>query len=97
MVKYFVTVQLETMINNISSVLGSCFYMGEEHDFGMFKKVLRDNSIISVFDGSITINLHALMLQFRQLTKHRSRRNSAKMKKITSRLEIIYRETIAYF
>ncbi|NES06519.1 MAG: acyl-CoA dehydrogenase [Okeania sp. SIO2F4] len=89
-VKYFVTVQLETMINNISSVLGSRFYMREEHDFGMFQKVLRDNSIISVFDGSTTVNLHALMLQFRQLTKHRSRRNSAKMEKIKSRLEIIY-------
>ncbi len=89
-VKYFVTVQLETMINNISSVLGSRFYMREEHDFGMFQKVLRDNSIISVFDGSTTVNLHALILQFRQLTKHRSRRNSAKMEGIKSRLEIIY-------
>lgn len=89
-VKYFVTVQLETMINNISSVLGSRFYMREEHDFGMFQKVLRDNSIISVFDGSTTVNLHSLILQFRQLTKYRSRRNSAKMEGIKSRLETIY-------
>ncbi|NEQ74506.1 MAG: acyl-CoA dehydrogenase [Okeania sp. SIO2C9] len=89
-VKYFVTVQLETMINNISSVLGSRFYMREEHDWGIFQKVLRDNSIISVFDGSTTVNLHALILQFRQLTKHRSRRNSAKMEAIKSRLEIIF-------
>ncbi|GFZ91168.1 acyl-CoA dehydrogenase [Okeania sp. KiyG1] len=89
-VKYFVTVQLETMINNISSVLGSRFYMREEHDWGIFQKVLRDNSIISVFDGSTTVNLHALILQFRQLTKNRSRRNSAKMEGIKSRLEIIF-------
>ncbi|MDY7003064.1 MAG: acyl-CoA dehydrogenase [Cyanobacteriota bacterium] len=89
-VKYFVTVQLETMINNISSVLGSRFYMREEHDWGIFQKVLRDNSIISVFDGSTTVNLHSLILQFRQLTKHRSRRNSAKMEAIKSRLEIIF-------
>lgn len=89
-VKYFVTTQLETMINNISPVLGSRFYMREEHDWGMFQKVLRDNSIISVFDGSTVVNLHSLILQFRQLTKYRSRRNSAKMEGIKSRLEIIF-------
>ncbi|NEO57901.1 MAG: acyl-CoA dehydrogenase [Okeania sp. SIO3B5] len=89
-VKYFVTVQLETMINNISSVLGSRFYMREEHDWGIFQKVLRDNSIISVFDGSTTVNLHSLILQFRQLTKQRSRRNYAKMEAMKSRLEIIF-------
>ncbi|NEP84143.1 MAG: acyl-CoA dehydrogenase, partial [Okeania sp. SIO3B3] len=89
-VKYFVTTQLETMINNISVVLGSRFYMREEHDWGMFQKVLRDNSIISVFDGSTVVNLHSLILQFRQLTKQRSRRNSAKMEAIKSRLEIIF-------
>lgn len=89
-VKYFVTTQLETMINNISAVLGSRFYMREEHDWGMFQKVLRDNSIISVFDGSTVVNLHSLILQFRQLTKQRSRRNSAKMEAIKSRLEIIF-------
>ncbi|NEP04247.1 MAG: acyl-CoA dehydrogenase, partial [Okeania sp. SIO4D6] len=89
-VKYFVTTQLETMINNISVVLGSRFYMREEHDWGMFQKVLRDNSIISVFDGSTVVNLHSLILQFRQLTKQRSRRNYAKMEAIKSRLEIIF-------
>ncbi|NEQ41447.1 MAG: hypothetical protein F6K40_36750 [Okeania sp. SIO3I5] len=51
--------------------------------------MLRDNSIISVFDSSTTLNLHALILQFRQLTKHLSRRNYAQMEKIKSRLEII--------
>ncbi|WP_293144436.1 hypothetical protein [Okeania sp. SIO3I5] len=61
----------------------------EKHDFGIFQKVLRDNSIISVFDSSTTLNLHALILQFRQLTKHLSRRNYAQMEKIKSRLEII--------
>ncbi|MGB3511943.1 MAG: acyl-CoA dehydrogenase [Microcoleaceae cyanobacterium] len=89
-VKYFVTTQLETMINNISVVLGSRFYMREEHDWGMFQKVLRDNSIISVFDGSTVVNLHSLILQFRQLTKQRSRRNAAKMEAIKSRLETIF-------
>jgi alkylation response protein AidB-like acyl-CoA dehydrogenase len=89
-VKYFVTTQLETTINNIYPVLGSRFYMREEHDFGMFQKILRDNSIISMFDGSTVVNLHALMLQFRQLTKQRRRRQPETMRAIAKRLEQIF-------
>lgn len=89
-VKYFVTTQLETTINNIYPVLGSRFYMREEHDFGMFQKILRDNSIISMFDGSTVVNLHALMLQFRQLTKQRRRRQPETMQAIAERLEQIF-------
>ena len=88
-VKYFVTSRLETMINDVYAVLGSRFYMREEHDWGIFQKVLRDNSIISMFDGSTVVNLHALILQLRQLTKYRSRRK-AKMAQIASRLETIF-------
>ncbi|HBQ99660.1 acyl-CoA dehydrogenase family protein [Roseofilum sp. Belize Diploria] len=89
-VKYFVTIQLENMINDISVVLGSRFYMREEHDSGIFQKVLRDNSIISVFDGSSVVNLHALLLQFRQISKSRSRRNDTKMEQIGQRLNTIF-------
>jgi alkylation response protein AidB-like acyl-CoA dehydrogenase len=88
--KYFVPTQLETMVNNVYTVLGSRFYMREEHEFGIFQKVLRDNSIISMFDGSTVVNLHALMLQFRQLTKARSRRKPEDLKQLESRLEIIF-------
>ena len=89
-VKYFVTTQLETMINNVYVVLGSRFYMRSEHEAGIFQKVLRDNSIISMFDGSTVVNLHALILQLRQLTKYRSRRKAETMEKIQSRLETIF-------
>ncbi|ACK64135.1 acyl-CoA dehydrogenase domain protein [Rippkaea orientalis PCC 8801] len=89
-VKYFVTTQLETMINNVYVVLGSRFYMREEHDSGIFQKVLRDNSIISMFDGSTVVNLHALILQLRQLTKVRSRRTQKTITETQERLEIIF-------
>ena len=89
-VKYFVTTQLEKMINDVYVVLGARFYMRQEHDWGIFQKVLRDNSIISMFDGSTVVNLHALILQFRQLTKYRSRRKAKMMEKLRSRLEIIF-------
>ena len=89
-VKYFVTTQLETMINNVYTVLGSRFYMREEHDWGIFQKVLRDNSIISMFDGSTVVNLHALILQLRQIAKYRSRRKEKTMAEIQSRLETTF-------
>ncbi|MDJ0729825.1 MAG: acyl-CoA dehydrogenase [Crocosphaera sp.] len=88
--KYFVTTQIETMINSVYTVLGSRFYMREEHDWGIFQKLLRDNSIISMFDGSTVVNLHALMLQFRQLTKQRARRKPEAIADLQKRLEAIF-------
>lgn len=89
-VKYFVTIRLENVVNNVYVVLGSRFYFREEHDWGIFQKVLRDNSIISMFDGSSIVNLHALILQFRQIAKYRARRTDAIMEGIQSRLETIF-------
>jgi alkylation response protein AidB-like acyl-CoA dehydrogenase len=89
-VKYFVPARLETMVNDVYVVLGSRFYMREEHDFGIFQKLLRDNSIISMFDGSSIVNLHALILQLRQLTKYRAKRNSRVLSEIRERLELIF-------
>lgn len=89
-VKYFVTTQLETMIHNVSVVLGARYYMREEHDWGIFQKVLRDNAIISVFDGSTIVNLHALILQLRQLAKTRAKRTAASNQALCLRLETIF-------
>jgi hypothetical protein len=64
--------------------------MREEHEFGIFQKMLRDNSIISMFDGSSVVNLHALILQFRQITKARSRRKQKDLEQSQSHLETIF-------
>jgi hypothetical protein len=89
-VKYFVTVRLEEMVNSVYVVLGLRFYMREEHEFGIFQKLLRDNSIISMFDGSSIVNLHALILQLRPLTKYRAKRNLRTMSALKTRLEAIF-------
>jgi hypothetical protein len=89
-VKYFVPVQVENAINSVYTVLGSRFYFREEHDSGIFQKVLRDNSIIGMFDGSTVVNLHALILQLRPLTKYRRRRTAQTMEAIAGRLEAIF-------
>ena len=84
--KYFVPVTLEKMQQDISVVLGARFYMRDEHDAGVFQKMLRDSSIISVFDGSSVVNLHSLILQRRQLAKARSRRKSKDLANLQARL-----------
>jgi alkylation response protein AidB-like acyl-CoA dehydrogenase len=68
-VKFFVPTVIEAMVQDISVVLGARHYMREEHEWGVFQKMLRDGSIVSVFDGSTVVNLHALLLQFRHLTR----------------------------
>ncbi|MGB7975701.1 MAG: acyl-CoA dehydrogenase [Roseiarcus sp.] len=70
-VKYFVPTTIETMIQNLLVVLGARYYMREEHEFGTFQRVLRDAAVVSLFDGSTVVNLHALMLQFRHLARRR--------------------------
>jgi len=89
-VKYFVTVTLETMVTDVSAVLGARFYMRDEDGYGIFQKMLRDNSIISVFDGSTVVNLHALLLQLRQLTKSRMRNVNRLPEGLPEKLETIF-------
>jgi len=60
--------------------------MREEHDYGIFQKVLRDNAIISMFDGSTVVNLHALLLQLRQLAKSRARNAGRNQETLQARL-----------
>lgn len=85
--KYFVPVTLEKMQQDISVVLGARFYMRDEHDHGVFQKMLRDSSIISVFDGSSVVNLHSLILQRRQLAKARARRKPKDLEGLQARLQ----------
>lgn len=84
--KYFVPVTLEQVMKDTSVVLGSRFYMRDEHDSGIFQKMLRDSAIISMFDGSSVVNLHALILQRRQIAKARGRRKPEKLAALKARL-----------
>jgi alkylation response protein AidB-like acyl-CoA dehydrogenase len=72
-VKYFVPTTIETMIQSLSVVLGARYYMREEHEWGTFQRIVRDAAVVSLFDGSTVVNLHALMLQFRHLARRRAR------------------------
>jgi alkylation response protein AidB-like acyl-CoA dehydrogenase len=72
-VKAQVPALIEQGIDALSGVLGARFYMREEHQEGIFQKVLRDNQIISVFDGSSVVCLSSLATQLRSTALARKR------------------------
>ncbi len=79
-VKNYVPIKSEKIIQNLSVILGSRYYFRDNHDSGVFQKMQRDNAIISLFDGSTLINLSALSLQLRFLvTKRKAEKNSEKL------------------
>lgn len=58
--------------HQLASVLGARYYMREQHAEGMFQKILRDGSIVSVFDGSTPICLDSLATLLPSLAKIRT-------------------------
>jgi len=65
--KYQVPSMVEACLRDLSVILGARYYLRQEHALGMFQKVLRDNALVSLFDGVTVVNLHAFGLQPRGL------------------------------
>lgn len=66
-VKYLVPRILEDTLKQLSVVLGARYYLREGLHYGIFQKMLRDSSLISLFDGSSVVNLYTLTTQFQAL------------------------------
>ena len=66
--KYFVPSTVERVMRDLSVVLGARFFLRDGHPWAMFQKMVRDNSIVSVFEGNSMVQLQALGLQLEQLT-----------------------------
>jgi len=58
--KVQVTHLVDHACQQLAGILGARYYMRERHHEGMFQKILRDGSIVSVFDGSSIICLDSL-------------------------------------
>ncbi|HEY0098836.1 MAG TPA: acyl-CoA dehydrogenase [Pyrinomonadaceae bacterium] len=67
--KYLVPTMVEKLLKSLSIVLGARQYLRQEHCEGIFQKVYRDNAILSLFDGSTVVNLHAIAIQLGHLTR----------------------------
>ncbi len=89
-IKYFVPTTVEQVIQRISAVLGARYYLREEHWYGIFQKIVRDHSIISVFDGSTAVNLHAIALQLQQLATYHLETNISETTGIRERIAAIF-------
>jgi alkylation response protein AidB-like acyl-CoA dehydrogenase len=61
--KYFVPVTAERAVQTLGVVLGARFYLREDHWSGIFQKLLRDNAVVGLFDGSTEVSLGMLTLQ----------------------------------
>jgi alkylation response protein AidB-like acyl-CoA dehydrogenase len=66
--KYFVPATVEKVMRDLSVVLGARFFLRDGHPWNMFQKMVRDSSIVSVFEGNSMVQLQALGLQLEQLT-----------------------------
>jgi alkylation response protein AidB-like acyl-CoA dehydrogenase len=89
-IKHFVPTTIEKVMHNLSVVLGARYYLREGHWEGIFQKMVRDNALVSLFDGSTVVNVHAIALQLRQLATYRAKRASHVSKELLSCLEGIF-------
>lgn len=88
--KYFVPTTVETLVNNLSTVLGARHYLRDDFRSGIFQKIVRDNAILSLFDGSTVVNLNAIALQLKQLASDRVKPGAHGDESLRARLEQIY-------
>jgi alkylation response protein AidB-like acyl-CoA dehydrogenase len=72
MVKYFVPTTIDSVFRSLAVVLGARHYLREDHDDGIFQKMLRDHAVVGLFDGSTAVNLAALAAQLPLILGRRS-------------------------
>lgn len=89
-VKYFVPTTIENAIHNLSIILGARYYLRSGLNAGIFQKIVRDNAITSLFDGSIVVNLQAIALQLRSLASYRTSNAASQDALLWTRLESIF-------
>jgi len=88
--KYYVPVQVEHLIKQLGVVLGARSYLREEHDWGIFQKIARDNEIASLFDGSTIINLSVIIQQLHQLAAYSNKDQRTPDAQVQEQLESIF-------
>ncbi len=68
-IKYLVPRLLDQTFRQLSIILGARYFLREEYHAGIFQKMLRDSSLVSLFDGSSIVNLYSLTTQFKALAR----------------------------
>ena len=68
-VKSFEPYMIDKQIDICKEILGARYYLRED-DYPMFQKMVRDHSVISLFDGSMGVNLSIIASKFNNIKKH---------------------------
>ncbi|HEU4597572.1 MAG TPA: acyl-CoA dehydrogenase, partial [Pyrinomonadaceae bacterium] len=93
-VKYFVTSEVEGLVERAAEVLGARHYLREGHWHGLFQKVLRDTRVLSIFHAGTFLNLTTVGIHLRDLALYRARtaqgREATEESEMEARLEAIF-------
>ena len=65
--KFQVPTEAEAVARELAVVLGARHYVRSEAPWGLFQKLMRDNQVVSLFDGSTQVNLSLIASQLRAL------------------------------
>ncbi|MFG3255693.1 acyl-CoA dehydrogenase family protein [Streptomyces sp. NPDC048172] len=68
-VKYLLPSGTETVIGDLTRLLGARAFLKGVYADGRFQKVERDHRIVGLFDGNTLVNLNSLVNQFRSLVR----------------------------
>ncbi|AOZ02125.1 hypothetical protein BKK81_22695 [Cupriavidus sp. USMAHM13] len=66
--KFHVPSEAEAIARELALVLGARHYVRSEFPWGVFEKQMRDNQVVSLFDGSTQVNLSLISAQLRALS-----------------------------
>jgi alkylation response protein AidB-like acyl-CoA dehydrogenase len=88
--KFFVPTTIENLIRDLSVVLGARYYLREEHNAGIFQKLLRDSAVVSLFDGSTVVNLSVIGSQLASLLAYQRKTNARADQNLRTHLAAIF-------
>lgn len=67
--KSFIPHMIEKQIGISSEILGARYYL-RENDYPLFQKNVRDHAVVSLFDGSMGVNLSIIASKFNNIKNH---------------------------
>jgi hypothetical protein len=88
--KYFVPTRAQRALESLSVVLGARYYLREAHWQGIFQKMLRDNALVALFDGSTVVNLTLLGAQLPELARRRAALGGPEVERAGHRLGALF-------
>ncbi|MAX67276.1 MAG: acyl-CoA dehydrogenase [Bacteriovoracaceae bacterium] len=68
-IKAYIPPLIDQQIKICSEIMGARYYL-RENDYPLFQKFLRDHAVVSLFDGSVGVNLSIIASKFNNIKHH---------------------------